>query len=100
MKAAAKVVAKNLMSYYHGNEPGQTPGILPGPPDDNKGPYYWWEGGALWGTMIDYWFYTKDTNYNNDTEKAIVWQAARRRTASCRRTGLRHWGTTTKAFGA
>jgi mannan endo-1,6-alpha-mannosidase len=63
------------MSYYHGNEPGQIPGILPGPPDDGKGPYYWWEGGALWGTMVDYWHYTKDTTYNNDTEQSLVWQA-------------------------
>lgn len=63
------------MSYYHGNEPGETPGILPGPPDDGKGPYYWWQGGALWGTMVDYWHYTGDTTYNDDTQKSLVWQA-------------------------
>ncbi|KAH8901804.1 glycoside hydrolase family 76 protein [Coniochaeta sp. PMI_546] len=73
IKAAARIVAGNLMSYYDGNQPGQTPGILPGPPP--AGPYYWWEGGALWGTMVDYWHYTNDTTYNNDTEYALVFQA-------------------------
>lgn len=61
------------MSYYDGNQPGQTPGILPGPPP--AGPYYWWEGGALWGTMVDYWHYTDDTTYNNETEYSLVFQA-------------------------
>ncbi|AEO70851.1 glycoside hydrolase family 76 protein [Thermothielavioides terrestris NRRL 8126] len=74
IKAAAKVVAHNLIStYYHGDEPGQIPGILPGPPPG--GPYYWWEGGALWGTMVDYWHYTNDTTYNNITTQALIFQS-------------------------
>lgn len=73
IKAAAKAVASNLMSYYHGDEPGQTPGILPGPPPD--GDYYWWQGGALWGTMIDYWHLTGDTTWNNLTQASLLFQA-------------------------
>ncbi|KAK4183069.1 putative mannan endo-1,6-alpha-mannosidase precursor [Podospora australis] len=73
IRSAAKTVASNLMTYYHGTERGQIPGILPGPPP--KGPYYWWEGGALWGTMIDYWHYTTDTTYNTETELSLVFQA-------------------------
>lgn len=73
IRAAAKVVAKNLMSYYHGDEPGQTPGILPGPPPG--GPYYWWEGGALWGTMVDYWHYTDDKTYNDKTQFSLLFQS-------------------------
>ncbi|KAK1758909.1 mannan endo-1,6-alpha-mannosidase [Echria macrotheca] len=69
----AKQIAANLITYYHGDEPGQTPGILPGPPP--AGPYYWWEGGALWGTMIDYWHYTNDTTYNNKAEDAMLFQS-------------------------
>ena len=61
------------MSYYKGNQSGQIPGILPGPPP--AGDYYWWEGGALWGTMVDYWFYTKDTTWNEETEYSLVFQA-------------------------
>jgi mannan endo-1,6-alpha-mannosidase len=61
------------MAYYTGNQPGQTPGILQGPPP--AGPYYWWEGGALWGTMIDYWHYTGDSTYNNVSASSIIFQA-------------------------
>lgn len=61
------------MSYYHGDEPGQIPGILPGPPPE--GDYYWWQGGALWGTMVDYWHLTGDTTWANVTQDALVFQA-------------------------
>lgn len=60
------------MTYYHGNESGQTPGILPGPPP--AGDYYWWEGGALWGAMIDYWHYTGDDTYNDVVTQAMLHQ--------------------------
>lgn len=62
IKRAASLVAADLLTYYHGSEPGQTPGILPGPPP--AGDYYWWESGALWGTLMDYWHYTGDSTYN------------------------------------
>ncbi|KAH9885191.1 glycoside hydrolase family 76 protein [Xylariomycetidae sp. FL2044] len=74
IRAAAKDVAYDLMSYYHGNESGMTPGILPGPPPN--GNYYWWQGGALWGTMIDYWHFTGDDTYNQVVYEAILAQAA------------------------
>jgi len=61
------------VDYYHGDEPGQTIGILPGPPP--KGPYYWWQAGAMFGTLIDYWFYTGDDAYNEITTKALLFQA-------------------------
>ncbi|KAI0106551.1 glycoside hydrolase family 76 protein [Hypoxylon sp. NC0597] len=70
--STSKTLAHNVMTYYHGNESGQTPGILPGPPP--AGDYYWWEGGALWGTMIDYWHYTGDTTYNDVITQAMLWQ--------------------------
>ncbi|KAH6605530.1 glycoside hydrolase family 76 [Trichoderma cornu-damae] len=52
------------MLYYQGNKTGQIPGILPGPPAENKGDYYWWEGGAMMGTYVDYWHLTGDSSYN------------------------------------
>lgn len=58
--------------YYHGNDPGATPGILPGPPP--AGPYYWWIAGAMWGTLIDYNFLTGDTQFNDDIMKAMQFQ--------------------------
>ncbi|KAI1372591.1 glycoside hydrolase family 76 protein [Hypoxylon crocopeplum] len=72
IRNAAKQVAYDLMTYYHGNESGHVPGILPGPPPD--GDYYWWQGGALWGTMIDYWHFTGDETYNDVTFDAMQFQ--------------------------
>jgi mannan endo-1,6-alpha-mannosidase len=73
IKSAAKEVATNLMSYYSGDQPGQVPGILPGPPPD--GDYYWWQGGAMWGAMIDYWYVTGDTTWNDAAEQGLVFQS-------------------------
>jgi mannan endo-1,6-alpha-mannosidase len=56
------------MTYYTGNETGGTPGNLPAP-------YYWWEAGAMFMTLINYWYYTGDASYNNETVQAILWQA-------------------------
>lgn len=68
IKAATGEVAKKLMSFYTGYKPGDTPGYLPDP-------YYWWEAGAMFGAMIDYWYYTNDTTYNDIVEQALVHQA-------------------------
>ncbi|KAI0376910.1 glycoside hydrolase family 76 protein [Hypomontagnella monticulosa] len=77
IKNAAKQVAYDLMTYYHGNESGHVPGILPGPPPD--GDYYWWQGGALWGTMVDYWHFTGDETYNDVTYQALQFQVGENR---------------------
>ncbi|KAB8338741.1 hypothetical protein FH972_021686 [Carpinus fangiana] len=68
----AFVTSHGMMSYYSGNESGQTPGYLP-----NEGQldgYYWWEGGGMFGTLIDYWYYTGDETYNDNTMQALQWQ--------------------------
>ncbi|KAH8646543.1 putative mannan endo-1,6-alpha-mannosidase DFG5 [Tricladium varicosporioides] len=67
VKSAAKIIAKDLMSYYTGDNPGDVAGNLPSP-------YYWWEAGAMFGTMINYWYYTGDTTYNGMTTRAMVHQ--------------------------
>ncbi|KAI1331700.1 glycoside hydrolase family 76 protein [Xylariaceae sp. FL0255] len=74
IRTAAQQVAQDLIDiYYVGDQPGQIPGILPGPPPG--GPYYWWEGGAMWGTLIDYWHWTGDETFNNITFQALQFQA-------------------------
>lgn len=60
-----------MMSYYYGNKTGGTPGLLPAP-------YYWWESGAMFGAMIDYWYYTGDTSYNDVVTQAMLWQVGPR----------------------
>lgn len=71
MSTAAQL-AHDTMSYYKGNQSGQTPGILPGPPP--AGDYYWWEAGALWGAMVEYWHYTGDATYNDVVSEALLFQ--------------------------
>ncbi|KAK4199376.1 glycoside hydrolase [Triangularia verruculosa] len=72
IKQTSSLVAWDLLQYYKGNLTGQTPGILPGPPP--AGDYYWWEGGAMWGTLIDYWKLTGDSSYNDIITQAMLWQ--------------------------
>ncbi|PSS06991.1 glycoside hydrolase family 76 protein [Amorphotheca resinae ATCC 22711] len=68
VKSAASTVAWGMMKYYTGNNTGDVPGNLPDP-------YYWWEAGAMFMTLIDYWYFTGDTTYNAETVQAMLWQA-------------------------
>ena len=55
------------MKYYNGNETGQTPGLFPDP-------YFWWKAGAAFGAMLDYYYYTGDSTYNDVTMEALLAQ--------------------------
>ncbi|KAJ5552019.1 Mannan endo-1-6-alpha-mannosidase DCW1, partial [Penicillium sp. DV-2018c] len=68
IKSAASTVAYDLVSFYSGNNSGDTPGNLPSP-------YYWWEAGAFFGALVNYWSYTGDDSYNEITKQAIIHQA-------------------------
>jgi mannan endo-1,6-alpha-mannosidase len=57
IKSAARLLAQDTLNYYSGHLPGFTPGNLPEP-------YYWWECGALFGSLIDYRHYTGDTHFD------------------------------------
>ncbi|TKA53274.1 hypothetical protein B0A49_11562 [Cryomyces minteri] len=67
IKSAASTIAHGMMQYYTGNQTGQVPGNLPLP-------YYWWEAGAMFGSLVDYWYYTGDTTYNDVTTQALLFQ--------------------------
>ena len=67
IKSAASEVAFGLMKYYTGNNTGDVPGNLPDP-------YFWWEAGAMFGTLVDYWFLTGDTTYNDVVMQAMLHQ--------------------------
>jgi mannan endo-1,6-alpha-mannosidase len=49
IKSATSTIAYGMMKYYTGNNTGDTPGNLPDP-------YYWWEAGAMFMNMIEYWY--------------------------------------------
>ncbi|SPO07441.1 probable DFG5 protein [Cephalotrichum gorgonifer] len=72
IRRSAALLAHDTTAFYTGNQTGQTPGILPGPPP--QGDYYWWQGGALWGTLMDYWFLTGDSSYNDVVMQAMLFQ--------------------------
>ena len=67
IKNAASTVAYDMMSYYKGNLSGMPEGLLPEP-------YYWWEAGAVFGQMIEYWFYTGDDSYNTVVTNGLLAQ--------------------------
>lgn len=69
IESAAKTIAAGLTSYYTGYKPGDTPGYLPDP-------YYWWECGAMFNTLINYWYYTGDTQYNAWVIQGLQHQAS------------------------
>ncbi|KAI0128003.1 family 76 glycosyl hydrolase [Xylariales sp. AK1849] len=68
IKSGASTIAYGLVSFYTGNNTGDTPGNLPDP-------YYWWEAGAMFGALVDYWAYTGDSTYNAITLQAMQHQA-------------------------
>ena len=54
-----------LKTYYVGNVTTSQMGLLPEP-------YYWWEAGAMFGGLVDYWAYTGDETYADEVGQAIV----------------------------
>lgn len=61
------LIAKGLMDYYKGHDYGETPGMF-------SWPYYWWEAGAAWNSMLSYWYYTGDTTYNTLLKDSLLFQ--------------------------
>lgn len=66
--SVASAIAYDMMGFYKGNQTGQIPGMLPYPN------YYWWESGAMWGSLIDYWYITNDSTYNDMVEQGMLFQ--------------------------
>lgn len=71
IKQAASTAAYEMVSYYDGNTTAGIPGLL-------GDPYYWWEAGAMFSSLIDYWFYTDDDSYKEITTQAMLHQRGNR----------------------
>jgi mannan endo-1,6-alpha-mannosidase len=70
IRNASAALAFNLMSHYQTNTSGTPPeniGTLPQP-------LYWWQAGAMWGGLVDYWAYTADPSYNPTITQALLAQ--------------------------
>ncbi|KAM3519992.1 hypothetical protein NHJ13051_007138 [Beauveria bassiana] len=72
IKDTAKGLAQDMLSFYTGDKPGGTPGLL-------NPPYYWWEAGAMLGSLIDYWYYTGDDEYNQLVTDGLLFQVGTNR---------------------
>ncbi|KAK4545970.1 hypothetical protein LTR36_002534 [Oleoguttula mirabilis] len=70
IRNASSTLAYGLMSLYQNNQSSIATtaiGTLPAP-------LYWWEAGAVWGGMVDYWAYTNDYSYVATTQQALLAQ--------------------------
>ncbi|KAK5660477.1 hypothetical protein OQA88_13025 [Cercophora sp. LCS_1] len=65
VKAVTKTIAAEAMSYYKGNETAFV---------DLDPPYYWWQCGAFFGSMLDYTHFTGDNTYEKTIHTALVQQ--------------------------
>lgn len=67
IKYAAALVADGLLDYYDGKNYGGTVGMF-------TWPYYWWQAGGAWGSMIDYSYYMENHTYDKLIETALTYQ--------------------------
>ncbi|KAJ0332358.1 hypothetical protein COL5a_002068 [Colletotrichum fioriniae] len=73
IKESSKSLAKDLMTFYKGDEPGETPGILPWS-SEGKNQYWWYLSGSFFATYLDYWHLTGDDSYAATVSKALQFQ--------------------------
>ncbi|KAL0938484.1 glycosyl hydrolase family 76 [Colletotrichum truncatum] len=71
-------IAKDLFTVYQGDKPGAVPGLLPGPPTDGKGDFYWIHGASFFSTYLDYQHWTGDDSYQASIIKALTHQVGPR----------------------
>jgi len=68
IKASAKSIAGGLVQLYPNANSATDAGLF-------GGGYAWWESGAAFGSLIDYWALTGDSHYNSLVQSAISNQA-------------------------
>lgn len=67
VNSALALIAKGLMDYYWGYQYGGTVGMF-------TSPYYWWEAGAAWNSILDFWYYTGNDTYNDILYESLQYQ--------------------------
>ncbi|KAJ6190817.1 hypothetical protein N7519_000838 [Penicillium mononematosum] len=65
LKNAAKTVATTMVDYYNARDSKAIPGKF----DDT-----WWEGGSMFMTLIQYWYLTGDSQFNDAIQEGMYWQ--------------------------
>jgi len=66
IRSAAKTIAASIVERYTNvtDFPGGIPGLF-------GEPYYFWEGGLAWDSLINYWYQTGDDSYNTIIGEAL-----------------------------
>lgn len=67
LKLALKQVSNGVLSYYNETATDNI-GVFPDP-------YYWWEAGSAWDSLINYWFLTGDDSHNALVQAALTAQS-------------------------
>lgn len=67
IKEATSLIAGGLLDYYEGYKYGGTVGMF-------TWPYYWWEAGGAWGSLIDYTYYMENDTYVDLIKEALTYQ--------------------------
>lgn len=63
VKSVSRSLADSCMAFYDGDKPGGIPGLLP---PTAVGSYNWWQSGAMWTEMIEYWFVMREHEETRD----------------------------------
>lgn len=75
IKNVSSLVARELVTQYAVlDDKGAAINIRGGYPGVLYPPYYWWQAGAMFGTLLDYWHYTGDDQYNNIVRDGLIHQ--------------------------
>lgn len=67
IKETTRTIAEGLLDYYDGDRYGGTIGMF-------TWPYYWWEAGGAWGSLIDYTHYMGDDEFVPTIKEALEYQ--------------------------
>ncbi|KAH8703241.1 putative glycosyl hydrolase [Talaromyces proteolyticus] len=65
-KQGAATVASDMMTFYADRDSKLIPGKFDGT---------WWEGGAMFMGLMQYWHWTGDATWNEQVNSGMVWQA-------------------------
>lgn len=65
--SASKTIVGNILKIYNGDSGPAIPGILPKP-------YYWWEAGYMFDSLINYWSLSSDDSVVKTIQDGMLWQ--------------------------
>ncbi|KXT16755.1 hypothetical protein AC579_5460 [Pseudocercospora musae] len=71
VRNSTRPLVDSILRIYHGNTTTPLPGFIPGLFPD---PYYWWESGLAFDSLINYWAYSGDDTIEDLVRQAMVFQ--------------------------